>query len=86
MARITENETKLIEYLQEQAQNLADFCEKNGINNFRMCGYTFYGDTGNIHVRVSTRNDTETLCRTSTKWKWNGEWDDVELTTYKKER
>ena len=80
MAQVSENETKLIEYIQEQAQNLVDFCERNGINEFAHCGFTFFESTGNIKVDVSVHNDNGELDHISTKWKWNGEWGDVEIT------
>lgn len=75
-----ESEVKLIEFMQEQAQNLADFCERNNIKDFHHCGFTFYESTENICVRVSTHTDKDKLDHISTRWKWEGEWEDIEAT------
>lgn len=77
---VSEREKKLIEYLQEQAQNLEDFCERNEIKDFHHCGYTLYKST-NIHVNVSVHTATDKIDHICSRWKWRGEWEDIEVTT-----
>lgn len=82
MAQVNKNEVRLIEYMQEQAQNLVDFCERNDIKDFDHCGITFFKSTGNIKVDVSVRNGEDKLDHISGRWKLKGGWEDIEVTPY----
>ena len=83
-----EKTTKLFDYMQEQANNLFDYCEKNGID-LENPGFFIDPTTGYAHISASTKKEGRNVILTRDKHhnEHGGKWDEgVELHVCKKEK
>lgn len=86
--KISEKERMLFDYMQEQANNLLDFCERNGIS-VENPGYFVDPETGYSNISATVIGDKEDyiLCRDKHHNIHGGKWDEgVSVNAVKKER
>ena len=80
--KISEKEKALFDYMQEQANNLLDYCERNGIKAENP-GFFVDPSTGyaNISARVKEDGKRHILNKSKVHNKFGGAWE-TEITIY----
>lgn len=80
--KISGKERLLFDYMQEQANNLFDYCERNGIA-VSYPGFFINPDTGYAYVSADAKDEGNTviLSRSKSHYVHGGEWDSGIKTT-----